>query len=311
MALKTRLGPSLGPLAGAVIADNLDWRWIFWVLTIICAINTILGYVFLKETYAPVLLAHRCKEAEAESNGDQEYTFPGHDTRPLFTKLQHSMIRPVKILVTQPMVLALAAFQAVIFASMYTLYTNMQEIFASKPYLLSTSQVGLLYLVPGAGFLVAVLFLVPRIDVIFNAMSKRNNGKEAPEFRLPLANVGSVILPITLFWFGWSVEYGAHWAVCITATFFFGFGQVAVFNSVQNYYIDAFPEYAASAIAAGAVFRSFVGGVVPLVAPELFRRLGYGWGWSVFGFLTLAIAPSPLLFMRYGRWLREKFSITL
>lgn len=84
-----------------------------------------------------------------------------------------------------------------------------------------------------------------------------------------------------------------------------------IINSVQNYYIDAFEKYAASAIAAGAVFRSVVGGVVPLFAPALFKSVGYGWGISVFAFISLLLAPAPLLFFRYGERIRESFAIDL
>lgn len=97
----------------------------------------------------------------------------------------------------------------------------------------------------------------------------------------------------------------------ISATFFYGIGQVMILNSTQNYYIDSFEKYAASAIAAGAVFRSVFGGVVPLLAPKLFDSLDYGWGISVFGFLSLAIAPAPLFFFYYGQRIRERFSIEL
>ena len=68
------------------------------------------------------------------------------------------------------------------------------------------------------------------------------------------------------------------WPVTIIATFPYGIGQVMILNTVQNYYIDCFERYAASAIAAGTVFRSLVGGLVPLFAPSMFERLGYGWG---------------------------------
>ncbi|KAB8337196.1 hypothetical protein FH972_021498 [Carpinus fangiana] len=305
------MGPTMGPLFGGLIVENLGWRWVFGILTIVCFCNTLLGFLFLRESYAPVILTRRCEKATEESGGSVQYTFPDQDKRPLSVKLRHSMYRPLKILFTQPIVLTMATFQAIIFATMYTLYTNMEEIFSKKPYSLSITQVGLLYLGPGVGFLAAVWFLVPHIDRIFNNMTEKNGGEQKPEFRLPLANIGSVLLPISLFWFAWTVENHAPWPACIAATFFFGFGQVAVFNTVQNYYIDAFSKYAASAIAAGAVFRALVGGVVPLFAPALFRKLGYGWGWSVFAFLTLAIAPSPLLFMRYGESLRERFAITL
>ena len=193
---------------------------------------------------------------------------------------------------------------------MYSLYTNFQDIYGNE-YGFDTEKVGLLYLGPGIGFLIAVWFLVPRIDAVYNTLTEKNHGEAKPEFRLPLANLGAVLLPLSLFWFAWTVEYRVHWAATIVPTVFFGIGQVTIFNSVQNYYIDAFSKYAASAIAAGAVFRSLVGGVVPLFAPTMFRSIGYGWGFSVFAFLSIALAPSPLLFFRYGEALRKKFAIEL
>ena len=84
-----------------------------------------------------------------------------------------------------------------------------------------------------------------------------------------------------------------------------------ILNTVQNYYIDSFEKYAASAIAAGAVFRSIFGGIIPLLAPGLFDDLGYGWGVSVFAFLSLAIAPAPIVFYYYGGWVRERFAVEL
>lgn len=303
------LGPTLGPLFGGLIVDNLEWRWVFWILLIICSINTTLGYFFLRETYAPVILAKRCQQATKEHGG--EYKFEGQDTRPLSKKLGGSLIRPLRILFTQPIVLTMAAYQAIIFATMYSLYTQMSAIYGSPPHDFSTTQVGLLYLGPGIGFLLAVWFLVPYIDKTYNKMAKDNDNDGKPEYRLPLANVGSVLLPITMFWFAWTVEYKLHWFASISSTVLFGIGQVAVFNTVQNYYIDAFSKYAASAIAAGALLRSVVGGIVPLITPLVIQKVGNGWGWSIFGFLCLALAPSPLLFMRYGERLRERFAIEL
>ena len=84
-----------------------------------------------------------------------------------------------------------------------------------------------------------------------------------------------------------------------------------ILNTTSNYYIDSFERYSASAIAAGAVFRSVIGGIVPLFAPQMFEALGYGWGISVFGFLSLAIAPAPLIFYYVGAKLREKYWIEL
>ena len=219
------------------------------------------------------------------------------------------MKRPFVIFV-QPIVLTMSMYQALIFGTTYSIYTNMQSIYSEKPYSFNSEQIGLLYLGPGLGFLTSVWFLVPRIDTVFNRLTKKNGGKALPEYRLPLANIGSALIPASLFAFAWLVEYRVHWVASIAATYFYGVGQVVVFNSVQNYYIDAFSQYAASAIAGASVFRALVGGIVPLFAPMMFEHLGYGWGISCFGFLAVLVAPSPLIFYYYGGWVRERFQIS-
>lgn len=237
-----------------------------------------------------------------------DYHYEGEDRRPMRTKLRTSIKRPV-IIFTQPIVFVMATYQAIIFGTTYSIYTNLQRIFSEPPYKMTSEQIGLLYLGPGLGFLVAVIFIVPRIDTIFNRLTDRNDGHERPEFRLPLANIGSVLIPSSLMWFAWTAETRQHWLAVISSTFFYGIGQVVIFNTVQNYYIDAFPKYAASAIAGGSVLRSFVGGIVPLFAPMLFDGIGYGWGISLFALFALMIAPSPLLFYYYGEGLRKRYPL--
>ncbi|KAK3048782.1 hypothetical protein LTR09_009894 [Extremus antarcticus] len=303
------LGPTIGPLLGGVIVERLGWRWIFWVLTIVCAANTLAGYFFLRETYAPVILANRKKSLEKQEDAPGKYTYKGEDLRPLWTKLGRSFSRPLRILI-QPIVFTMSMYQAIIFSTTYSLYTNFQPIYQDE-YGFTTEQVGLIYLGPGLGFLSAVWFLVPRIDTVRNYLANKNGGKGLPEYRLPLANIGSVLIPAGLFVFAWLVEAHVFWFWTVLATFFYGIGQVMILNTTTNYYIDSFERYSASAIAAGAVFRSVVGGIVPLFAPTLFEKLGYGWGVSVFGFLALAIAPAPLIFFYFGAKVRERFWIDL
>jgi MFS family permease len=304
------LGPTLGPLFGGIIVQHLGWRWIFWILTIVCSFNTIVGFVFLKETYAPVILEARKEAYIRSSDSNTKYRMADQDDRPFRTKLASSMARPLRILFTQPIVLTMAIYQAILFGTTYSLYTNFQAIYGSL-YGFNTTQVGLMYLGPGLGFMIAVWFIVPKIDTVYNQLADKNDGDARPEFRLPLANVGAVFIPVSLFWFAWTVEYIVHWTVPLLSTVFFGLGQITILNTVQNYYIDSFSKYAASAIAAGAVFRSIVGGIVPLGASQLFDKLGYGLGISVFAFLSLALSPAPVLFYRYGQGLRERFAIEL
>lgn len=270
--------------------------------------NTALGFLFLKESYAPTILENRKQKYEETEGG--KFRIVNQDDRPFRTKLASSMQRPLKILFTQPIVLTMAVWQAILFGTTYSLYTNFEAIYG-KEYGFSTTQVGLMYLGPGLGFFICVWFIVPKIDTVYNYLSKKNGDEPKPEYRLPLANIGAVLIPVSLFWFAWTVKYKVHWTVPTLSTVFFGLGQITILNTAQNYYIDSFQKYAASAIAAGAVFRSIVGGIVPIFAPAVFDKAGYGWGISVFAFLSLALSPAPLLFYRFGERIREKFAIEL
>ncbi|PBP19573.1 membrane transporter [Diplocarpon rosae] len=209
------LGPTIGPLLGAIILNKLDWPWLFWILLVICAAAVLSAFFFLRETYVPAILSKRKKELEASES--QKYYFEGEDLRPMRAKLAQSVKRPLLILFTQPIVITMALYQALLFSITYSLYTQFQSIYGG--------------------------------------------------------------------------EYG--------------------FSTLQNYYIDAFEKYAASAIAAGSLFRSVIGGIVPVFTGGLLDQVGMGWGFSVFGFISIALAPSPVLFYMYGGRLRERFAIKL
>lgn len=280
-------------------------------MTIVCFVNTLAGYFFLCETYAPLILQRKKVECESQTSewDGTKYSYEGEDAQPLKQKIANSLKRPPKIF-AQPIVGVMAVYQALIFGTTYSIYKNMQPIYEDG-YGFDTEKVGLLYLGPGSGFLFAVWFLVPLIDTIYKSLTASQHGKARPEFRLPLANIGALFIPMSLFWFAWTVDSHAHWFASIAATFFYGIRQVMVLNCTQNYFINSFEKYAASSIAAGTVFRSVVGGVVPILAPGLFEQLGYGWGISTFAFVSLVLAPAPILFYIFGERLRERFPVDL
>lgn len=110
---------------------------------------------------------------------------------------------------------------------MYTLYTNYSTIWSSPPYNFDVVQVSVSYLALAVGFILAACIIVPFLDRVYNSMCKKwNNGEGKPEYRLPFANIGAVFLPVSLFWFGWTVEFGKPWPIPLSAMLFFGASQV-------------------------------------------------------------------------------------
>ena len=304
------LGPVLGPLLGGFIVQRLGWRWNYWILTMICSFTTLVGMIFLSESYAPILLACEKEKLEQQcgNHARRMYFYEGQDERPLIELVVMALQRPLRIF-HQPIVIVLSCYQAVVFSTTYTIYTQIPAIFSQ--YGFNTEQIGLLYLPVGLGSFTSVFLLVPQIDVVYNKLAARNNGVAHPEYRLPLANIGGVLVPISLFWFGWTVYYRLPWLIPMSALYVYGIGQVMVMNTAQNYLIDAFPRYAASSIAAGSVLRSLFAGLTPLLASQMFQDIGYGWGTSVFAFVAVLAAPSPVLLYIYARQLRDRFPINL
>lgn len=185
----------------------------------------------LYETYGPVILqARQASVAQKDADDRKKYRVEGEDNSPLWSNSFHATQRPLRILFTEPTVLLMLACQAVIFSTLYSLYTNFQDIWGDE-YGYSTANVGLMYLGPALGFLLAAASLVPFIDKIYNRLRDANDGEGKPELRLPLTNVGVILRPISLFWFAWSVGYHMHWFPTLLSTICFGVAQVSIFNT--------------------------------------------------------------------------------
>lgn len=57
-------------------------------------------------------------------------------------------------------------------------------------------------------------------DMIVKRMSKANNGEIKPEYRLPPLLPGSLLIPLGLFWYGWTADKAEHWILPILGTMF-------------------------------------------------------------------------------------------
>jgi hypothetical protein len=62
----------------------------------------------------------------------------------------------------------------------------------------------------------------------------------------------------------------------------------------------------ASALAADTIVRYLFSAATPLFTVQMMKRLGFGWGISLLGFIALALLPVPWVIFKWGPILRAR-----
>ncbi|EAU34772.1 predicted protein [Aspergillus terreus NIH2624] len=302
------ISPVLGPSAGGYIASAWGWRWMFWFLSILSGSIGVFSVFVLRETYAPVILARKAKRLR-ESTGNADLRVRGQTTKSLGVLLSRACLRPLRILIFSPIILALSLYMSLVYGIIYILFTTISVVFQGV-YGFDTGNAGLTFLGFAAGMVLSLMVAGYFNDSIHKKLSAKYH-EEKPEFRLPFLMGGALFLPIGMLLYGWCVHYRVHWILPVIGTSFAGVGVTFCFVPTQAYIIDAFPLHCASALAGNNLLRSISGGTVPLAGPALYSRLGVGWGNTLLALLAAMFGGLPILFYKYGERLRKRFPVDL
>ena len=305
-SLAPLLGPAIGPIAGGFITENTTWRWTFWATSIADAAIQVSGLFFLQETFSPILLSRKAAKLRKETGNMSLRTEFDQADRSFGALMRKALIRPYKLLTTQPIVQVLAVYLAFIYGLLYLVLSTFPVLW-DRVYHESISIGSLNYISLGLGFFIGAQSAARLNDRIYKHLKMKNNNVGKPEFRAPLIFPGSLLIPIGLFIYGWSAQYHVHWIVPNIGTTLLSAGSIIGFQMIQSYIVDSYTLFAASAVSATAVLRSLAGFGFPLFAPYLYDALDYGWGNSLLAFLSIVLGvPAPVLLWKYGAMLRAK-----
>lgn len=128
----------------------------------------------------------------------------------------------------------------------------------------------------------------------------------SPEFRIPLMQLGMLIVPVGLLIFGWTAREGVHCTVPLFGLMVYSFGMILAHVSIQTYMVDTFGDYAASAVAAGVLTKGILGCVFAVVGFRLYEKLDYNWATTVLAIILLVFSPVPAFLYVYGGRLRGR-----
>lgn len=177
----------------------------FWVSCIGDACIQIFGLFFLQETYGPELLHRKAKQLRKQTGNKHLHTEFEHGDAKLYVKLAQSMVRPFRLILTQPIVQVLSVYMAYLYGMTFIVYATFPTLWIDR-YHESMGTSGLNYISLSIGYALGTQIIAPLNDRVYHALKKRNGGVGRPEFRCPTMVPGSVLVVIGLFTYGWSAQ---------------------------------------------------------------------------------------------------------
>ncbi|KAJ5663448.1 Polyamine transporter 4 [Penicillium longicatenatum] len=302
------LGSAIGPLIGDFIVQAKGWRWTAWIILFMAAAFHP-PVLFLRESYKATILQRRGKRRGSEKSGEIS---DGEDVRLMQTLrkfITSTIVRPLHMLMTEPLVGFICLYTGFQFALLYTFIVASPWVFKTI-YGFSMSAQGLSFLGMVGGCMVAPFILIA-LDYFLRIRNKLRSSSESfsPENKLRNALYGSFILPIALFWFGWSAKSSVHWICPILAQALAFVGSYLIYVPCSLYMVDVYgAKYSASSNGASSFSRYTLSAAFPLFVTQMYEKLGVGWASSLLGFLALGMAPIPWVFYHYGPVLRSRSS---
>lgn len=240
--------------------------------------------LFVPETYNSVCLKHKAQKLRKET-GDRRLKAPMELLeKSLIRTLTISIMRPIQLLILEPMVLNLCLYSAILLGIQYLFFGAFPLVFSNN-HEFDLAQDGMVFL----GILVGMLTGIccdPLFHKYYMHLLKQRElaggepGGSEPEFRLPPLIIGAPLVTIGIFWFGWTTYSSVPWIVPIIGSGVYGMGQVVLgslsknsgcqlissrrtvlsFSGIFTFLVDAYPLYAASALGANSFARSNLGG---------------------------------------------------
>ncbi len=298
------LGPALGPIIGGLMAQKTSWHWLFWVLSIFDAVVVLVALGFLPETYAPVLQRKGLIPPPAPEEPGAGATGPHAAIVNSMGRLRVNITRPVALLFKRPVVQVLAFLLALNFGVYCMILSTFATLWIDK-YHYSTTISSLHYIAIAVGCTLATQGGGYLTDVIWHRLRRRAHGVATPEYRVPMMVPGLFLMPLGMLWYGWSAQKHMSWPMVDVGVTIFTLGSFLWAQSVLAYLRDQFTKHAASANAASRVLSYVLGFAFPIFAPQLYKKLGYGWGNTLLALIIIVFAwPAPFFLWKFGERLR-------
>ncbi|KAK7413490.1 hypothetical protein QQX98_007638 [Neonectria punicea] len=291
------VGPTIAPLLGGVVITFTSWRVIFWILTGLSCLATVLVVFLLPETI------HEMRPISTEGGTWSFLARLGSIINPL------TVIRP---LVLYPNLWITALAVSSLIWNQYSMLTPIRHVLNPRFNLTTPLQSALFYLAPGGGYLIGSFFGGRWSDyTVARCIEKR--GRRVPEDRLKASIlVMIVVVPTCMILYGWGVEKKVGGIPLVVIVMFLqGFAQLFCIPSLNTYCIDVMQDKGQSSVVVAGNYLSrflFAAAGTAVCLPAI-EAIGVGWFSTISGlFISVTGFMVWLLTIHGEKWRQSRGS---
>ncbi|KIW72564.1 hypothetical protein PV04_00746 [Phialophora macrospora] len=327
----------IAPLIAGFMNDAYGWHWVQHWAAILLGANLVLSFFLQEETLFSRSTVEAERVDEVSSPVEREETFPEkgpvtdstatastipvtastyrvktyRDKLSLWThsgisasQFLRMMYRPVLIFFQFPNI-TWAGFMYGSSLAWYNVYNaTTSVILSSPPYNFSPAMVGLSYVAPLIGTLIAGALTGPVSDWYTLKLARRAGGLREPEQRLWGLVLYCILMPVGLILWGIGAAHKLHWAVLLLGSILNGYCNVAGGSYAIAYNVDSFKEIAGESIVSVILCRNsmsfgFNYAITPWIAQQ-----GLQDTFIAVSILSCAFGCTFLLMVWKGKYLR-------
>ncbi|RPD64471.1 MFS general substrate transporter [Lentinus tigrinus ALCF2SS1-7] len=301
-AIMIMAGPGIGCVAAGSIEQNphLEWRWIQWIHVIFYG-TFLLTFPFIMRETRPGVLLKRKAERLRKKTGNTHYRARVEDQYPgLSTLIYVSCTRALYLLFTEPVVASFSLWAGFAWGILFVLVESIGPAFRSIHHF-STGEVGTVFASMIAGCIVGEV-----IQIYQERLYARYYPTKGPEARLFSACLAAILFPTGMFIYAWCTFPNVPWIGMAMGIFVIMTSLFILYVAVFTYLADCYGIFASSALAGQSLSRNLMGAIFPLFSQQMFDRLTYHWGNTLFACIATLMIPIPFVLYWKGPAIRAR-----
>lgn len=263
------------------------------------------GSLRMRESRPNLLLKQKVAAIQSVAGADS-VPFHNPDHFPTWTEfVQQALLRPARLLFTEPIVTLCSLLNGVAFGLIYGLTEALSVVYSQFGF--SEAATSLAFVPVLVGVLLSTAFRI--YDHYYLRELSAQNRNVHPEAKIRTFAISAPVLAIGLWIFGWTVPpsiTNVPWIASMIGLVFVGLAANDFDTILAVYLTDSYMSYAASAFAALAFTRSMISTAFSIFTEPMFKSLGSNTAVSILAAVATVFALSPIVLIGYGAALRAR-----